>query len=343
MGNGGECEIEMTITKFTLTHVAIKPAIVWDVAQLVEGRIKWETDIDYSAGALTFSIYVGNNDYARGFHPSNGDIVDFHWDNKKVFYGRVFKVSTDNTEVFEVTAYDNLRYLKGEDALVFPVSTARQRFERIMKICQLPYKVVSDTSYKVEAEVCDGDTYFNMMKKAIDDIRKATNNDYFIRTNYNIVEFVQSTATRTKLLIDEKSTMTSWSFDFSADELYNVVKVVKTDSENNSFTSSTATWQDSINRYGRLSKVEKADSDMNQAQMDSKANQLLRELSKETDELTLEAFGTLNVRAGSRFFFSINSTFLKDLIKQEHEVLAKSVTHYFDSAEWTMQIKARLL
>lgn len=333
----------MTITKFTLTHVASNPAIIWDVAELVEGSIKWETDIEFAAGALNFSIYVGNNDYSRGFHPSNGDIVDFHWDNKKVFYGRVFKVSTDEKEIFQVTAYDNLRYLKGEDALVFPVSTARQRFERIMKICQLPYKVVSDTTYKVKAEVCDGDTYFNMMKKAIEDIKKATGNDYFLRTNYNVVEFAQTTATRTKLLIDENSTMTSWSFDFSADELYNVVKVVKTDSESKSFTSSTAAWQDSIHRYGRLSKVEKAESDMNQAQMDAKANQLLRELSNETNELTLEAIGTLNVRAGNRFFFSINSNFLKDLIKNEHEVLAKSVTHVFDEAAWTMQIKARLL
>ncbi len=335
----------MTITNFTVSRVTPNTAIttVYDIAQMVS-KIQWVTDMNFSAGQLNF--YIKN---ASGFKLQLGDMIDFHWDNTKVFHGRVFDIQYDRTEVFQVLAYDSMRFLKNEDTLVFPVATARQRFERIMQTfgasgsnLAIPYHSVSDDGYKLPAEVCDGKTYWDMISSAINTVEQATNQEYFLRANYDTVEFVGAKDTQTNILLGDNSLVGDFTFELNLDNLYNAVKVVRSDSQANnrtSYTTQEAAAANSIDLYGKLQKVESADSNENSAQMQAKATALLAQLNRVQDIITLTgAVGNINIRAGQRFFLYMDK--LNNIGYGQQEAIADTVTHYFDAA-WTMDVKGR--
>lgn len=335
MGFGGKCEIGM-ITLFTIKQK--KSAREYDVKDLVTD-VSWVTDLGFSAGTLNFSLFVGQH---SELIPRNGDEIEFCWDNKKVFKGRIFKCTVDDKERYKILAYDNLRYLKNEDTIVFPVSTGTERFERIMNTLQLPYRSLNLMVANLEAKVCDGETYFSMLQDAVEQSNRITKDgEFFVRCNYDVVEIVQATdLRRTTLLLDEDTTLTGWNLEYSADDLYNVVKVTQEsgeDKERKTFTVGQAEAQDSIAQYGQLTKVERADKDMNIAQMENKARQLLDELNREKTTLSFTSTGVLDVRAGQRFFIATKQGLLK-----ERELIADKVTHNFGTT-WSMDVQVRIL
>jgi hypothetical protein len=337
------------ITKFTITNKGA--GIEWDVKELINDVVVWKTDKDYAAGTLDFKIYTGHSAYNLGFNPTNGDIIEFHWDNRKIFYGRIFKHSTDETNVFRCLAYDNLRYLKNEGVLVFPVSTGSERFVRIMQTLELNYRQNNLAVAKLDAKVYDGQTYFSMLQDALNETNQITSDgDFFMRANYDVIELMQVYSTQTTLLIEEKGRLSQWTYERNADELYNMVKVIKEDEnegERTTFTTNEASSQASINQFGLLSKVEKADTDMNSAQMQEKAQKLLNQLSKEKQTLDITAAGTFhengtNFRAGDRFWINIPHPLVKAAIKS-NEILSQSVTHHFSNTNWIMDIKGSVM
>lgn len=333
------------ITKFTIQKYDYSKN--WDVTALCKDVVDWSTDMNFSAGSLDFSLI----EVDEGFTPSNGDMVEFQWDNQKIFKGKIFKVDYDSSEVFHCLAYDQLRYLKSEDTIVFPVTTGQQRFERIMQINQLHYKVVSNQTHKLAPEVFDGNTYFDMISTSLAKVKTATGNEYFLRDNYGTVEFVRATSkssmgnsnTQTTLLLGDNSNMTSWNFDRNIEELYNVVKVVKENKDNNdrsTYTTKTANSNASVEKFGRLQKVEKAENDANSSQMQNQATQKLAELNVENRTFKCAAIGDLRIKAGNVFWIYIKS--LNDIGIGQRQVVATNVTHHFEN-NWTMDIEGRIV
>lgn len=133
----------MTVTYFEI-HTRGSTA-AWDISD-VATNIEWTTDVGFAAGELKFSLIDSNN----GFYPKNGDVVSFQWDGQKVFFGYVFSTSFKADGLFEVVAYDRLRYLKNQDTIVWPVGTALQRFNSIMERLRLPHKHSSENTLDLE-------------------------------------------------------------------------------------------------------------------------------------------------------------------------------------------------
>ncbi len=346
----------MAITEFTIEHKATTIHLEWDVRDFVKDSITWTTTKDYSAGELSFNLKLPLEDVGT-FNVTNGDIVRFQWDGVQVFYGRIFKWEIGEDYVASCSAYDNLRFLKGEDTIVFPVSTGTERFERIMKTLELKYNNANLAIAKLDAKVFDGETYFSMLQDALDQTNKiTTDGDFFLRAVWDTIELKQVYSTGTTLVIESGGLLSQWNYQQSAEELYNFVKVVKDttssdekDETRKTFSTTEAQAGDSLVHYGRLSKIEKADKDMNDAQMRDKANQLLADLNKEDRTLSLTAAGTfhsgnLNVRAGDRFTVKIDYPLISYQYNQasEVEVLAEKVVHHF-SDNWLMDLDCRIL
>ncbi|MGN1293678.1 XkdQ/YqbQ family protein [Weissella soli] len=332
----------MTVTYFKIAkHHGDNP---WDVSKIATD-IQWTTDIDFSAGELKFTLLEVN----EGFFPANGDAVSFQWDGNKVFYGFIFSIDYKSDETVSITAYDRLRYLKNEDYIVWPVGSSLQRFKTIMGRIGAPYKVVTNNTFKLPAEVSDGKTYFDMLKSSIDSTLTKTGNRYFIRDNYGTIEYLRATAvdkntylpTKSNLIIGDKSLLTEFTLSKSIDDAFNAIKLVREDDSNKKrkVTYKTDTGP-SVSQWGRLQHVEKADTKLNSSQMETKAKQLLRQYNRETKTLSLSAIGDMSVRAGSRFYISIQD--LRDIGIGTREVLATKVTHDFQS-NWTMSIDVEVL
>ena len=115
-------------------------------------NLKWVTDLNYSAGELTFDI-VNDKDPIM---PAMGAIVDFAWDNKDIFWGFVFSAEYTSDTTVSVKAYDFERYLKSEGSVVFQAGTLGDRYSNVCRRFGVPFNIREQPTYRVPAEVCDG-------------------------------------------------------------------------------------------------------------------------------------------------------------------------------------------
>lgn len=328
----------MTISYFKMANRDLSSP--WDISNIAT-NIQWTTDIGFAAGELKFTLLEVN----EGFFPGNGDAVSFQWNNNKTFFGYIFSFSYNSDQTIEVVAYDRLRYLKNQDTIVWPVGNALQRYNAIMKRIGLPHKNLVNSTINLPAEVSDGKTYFDMLQAAFDNTETKSGNRYAMRDVYGEIQFIRVATnngaylpTKTNLIVGDNSLLTDFTFEKSVDNLYNVVKLIK-ETENKQkrtvYTTKTANSRNSQKKYGTLQIVEKADEKLNDSQMQVKANQLLRQYNREKTTLTLDVIGDITIRAGTRFYVSIQD--LRDIGIGTREVLATKVMHDF-SSDWKMTI-----
>lgn len=307
------------ITKFTISRR--HAGDTWDVSQLVN-NVKWVTDLNFAAGTLTFNLL-----FDESFYPQDGDVVEFQWDEQKIFYGYIFKVSFKENKKLSITAYDKTRYLKNEDSLVWPISTISDRFDTVCKMAEISHKVVNGSSYKLPAEVADSKTYFDMLKSSIDKTQKATNQMYYIFANYDVVELRKAPYNELNIIVGDQSLLTGFSFEKSIEDAANSVRIIKKNQAESQQTSSTAVSTDTessgddpdntsfsytdssasnVQDWGKLQTVENAKDKANDAQMKERADELLKEKNRETYTLSLTCLGDVSLIAGNSVNINIS-------------------------------------
>lgn len=184
-------------------------------------NVKWTTDLNYSAGELTFDLVFAG----KPKKPALGGIIKYWYNGKKVFYGYVFDVKVSADRTVSVTAYDKLYYLKSQDSIVWPTMTLGSRFTEVCKRAGVTHKIVNKPTHKVKAEICEGKTYFDMIKSAVNKTKSSTGSYYFVTTNWSTVELRKAPYKKLNLILGDKSGMISGSLQESITDAYNVVKV----------------------------------------------------------------------------------------------------------------------
>lgn len=279
----------------------------YDLRNIVT-NIKWKTDLNFSAGELTFDLI----EKPRYLVPYTGDIISFRWDKKKIFYGYVWKYEAKADGKVSVTCYDKMRYLKNQDSIVWQTGTIADRFTNCCKRAGIKYKVVDKPKHKVAAEVCDGKTYFDMIKSAITKTYEATGHMYYLYANYDVVELRRAPAKKLSIEVAPKSGMTDYTYSVDIDDTANVVKVIQKDEKksqtttatagddpkNTSFTSASAKGK-SIAQWGKLQITENKKDKANYAQMLAQAKAVLKEKNAANKELKIECIGDTSLTAGN--------------------------------------------
>ena len=184
-------------------------------------NIKWTTDLNYSAGELTFDLVFDQ----MPKKPALGGIIKLWYNGHRVFYGYVFDVKIQTDRTVSVIAYDQLYYLKSQDAIVWPTMTLAARFTQVCKRAGISHKVAVKNTHKVKAEISDGKTYFEMLKSAVDKTFSSTGHYYFLAANWDTVELRRAPYKQLSLIVGDKSGLLSGSLEESITNAYNVVKV----------------------------------------------------------------------------------------------------------------------
>lgn len=340
----------MTVTKFEIERRDGTES--FDISG-VTSNIKWTNDLNFSAGSLTFDMLMIDD----GVTPKSGDVVKFAWNEKKLFYGYIFKVSFDQSQKYSITAYDKLRYFKNQDSLVWQISTISQRFEKIAKMAEVKYQVINDAKLKLPAEVADQKTYFDMLKSSIEATLKSSNQMYFVFARYDTVQLRKAPFYQLENVVGDDSLLTGYTFDKSIDDAANVVRIVKEDKKESQTTSSTATAEttgedpkntsfsyvdvsgSTVKSWGKLQTVEKAKDKANEAQMKQRAKELLKQKNKETYTLKLTTLGNVDFTAGNAIFLKI-SDLDKAGFKIENAAILKA-THNFGT-DYTCDLEMKV-
>ena len=117
---------------------------------IVKEGIQWTTERSGSPSMLKFTVI---KDDVIAFQ--EGDPVRLKVDGKNVFFGFIFVKKRNKDHHIEVTAYDQLRYLKNKDTYVYENKTASQLIQMIANDFELNLGSVEPTKYVIPSRVED--------------------------------------------------------------------------------------------------------------------------------------------------------------------------------------------
>lgn len=145
----------------------------YDISTLIY-NVEHTTSLQGQAGKLTFSIKKDPNEILK---ISCGNTILFWNDDIPIFYGHVFKIKTDKSGDFSITAYDNTRYLQNHDYLLVDDMNLQDVFNKICNNLKLKNKLLGKARFpqqKINKKHFADTSYFDMIQYAINE----TNNTY---------------------------------------------------------------------------------------------------------------------------------------------------------------------
>lgn len=278
-------------------------------------------------GKLTFTVV---KDSKLNFQ--EGDPVKLTLDGTPMFYGFVFIKSRDKDGTIDVTAYDQLRYLKNKDTITEEGLKASDLLKRIATDFRLNLGTVEDTGYTMETVVEENQTLFDMIQNALDETLLNTGKLYVLYDDVGSLTLKDINSMKTNLLIDMEAAE-NFSYSSSIDDAtYNKIKLAFNNEKTGKRELYVAQDGEKINQWGVLQYFEEIQTATGAA---AKAEAMLAHYDRKTRKLTVKnAFGRADVRAGSAVMVSLN---LGDIIANQY-LMAEKVIHTFKGEEHMMDL-----
>lgn len=290
--------------------------------------VSWDLQRKGAPGKLSFTVM---NDEDLNFF--EGDPVRFDYDGNKVFYGFVFTKKRNNSNYIQVTAYDQLRYLKNKDTVTYKGINAGGLLKQLAKDFQLKTGYIADTGYLLPSTVEDNKELLNIIEDALSKTTRNTGKYFVLYDDYGKLSIREVNELRVNILVDEES---SRSFDYTSsidEKTYNKVKITRENKKKKTREIFIAQSGENINNWGVLQLLEKADEGENAK---IKADALLELYNRKTRKLNInKVFGDIRVRAGSIVGVQLG---LGDLNVKTF-MLVDSIKHEFRESEHTMDLK----
>ena len=313
-----------------------KSGVAYDISELITNAV-WETTLTNQPGKLTFN-YIDDTKVTI----NEGSPISFKVDGRGVFFGYIFKRGKKKDEKIPITAYDQMRYLKNKDTKVLSGLTAAQVFTKLCKKYQLTYKVVDNHNYIVSPKPHDGKTLFEIIQYGIDQTLINTGNWFMIKDNFGTLEFVNINSLKTNLFIGDESLLIDFDYESSIDDdSYNQVQLIKENKDANVRERYIVKDSNTIKQWGLLQYFEKMDENANAAQIQARAEMILKLKNRVTKKLKLDCLGDLKVSAGSGVVLGI-SDLQKEGIAINQYFMVTTCSHTFQNDLHTMSLEVQV-
>lgn len=313
-----------------------KSGVAYDISELITNAV-WETTLTNQPGKLTFN-YIDDNKATI----SEGSPISFKVDGKGVFFGYIFKRGKKKDEKVSVTAYDQMRYLKNKDTYVLSNLTASQIFTKLCNDFRLSAEVKDSSSYIVSPRVHDNKTLFEIIQYGIDETLINTGNWYMIRDNFGKLQFININSMKTDLFIGDESLLIDFDYGSSIDDdTYNQIKLIKENKETKKREIYIVKDSNTIKQWGLLQYFEKMNENANAAQIQARAEMILKLKNRVTKKLKLDCLGDLKVSAGSGVVLGI-SDLQKEGTAINQYFMVTSCSHTFQNDLHTMRLEVQV-
>lgn len=297
---------------------------------LVKDDITWETERKGSPGKLTFTVI---KDQIINFQ--EGNLVTLRVDGEDVFCGFVFKKTRDKDHHIKVVAYDQLRYLKNKDTIIYDNITASELIRMIAGDYNLQLGTIEDTNYKIPDRTEDNTSLFDIILTALELTLTNKKTMYVLYDDFGKLTLKSLEHMKTTVVIDEES---GENFDYTSsidDNTYNQIKLQYDNEETGKKETFIAKDSSHINEWGLLQFY---DTVKNVENAQAKADALLDLYNAKTRNLKItNAFGSLAIRAGTMVIVMLN---LGD-IEVGNYFLVEKCKHSFKNDEHFMDLTLR--
>lgn len=294
----------------------------------VVDTISWEDEMKGTPSKLSFQVI--NN---AGLVFEEGNAIRLKNKGKNVFFGYIFSKKRDKKQIIDVIAYDQMRYLKNKDTIVFQNKTATEVLKQIGRINQIKLGTIDNTGLKMKSFVQDDKSYFDMIYDALDIVLTERKKMYILYDNFGKLSLRNIENLEVKDLIVTDSNVEDFTYESSIDEeTYNQIKLAYDNEETGKREIYIARDSNNINKWGLLQYFESIDEKVNGKQ---KVDVLLELFNRKTRKLKLKNVkGNINARGGFRIGVVLK---LGDISLKNYLVI-ESVKHTFKESEHTMDL-----
>jgi hypothetical protein len=303
----------------------------------VEEDIEWSTERKGVPGKLTFTIVGGGTAIF-----TEGDRVRLTVNGGNVFYGFIFTQKRDKAQNITITAYDQLRYLKGKDTYVYEDKTASQFLQMVAADFPgyLQLGTVEETGFIIETRTEENTTLFDMINNALELTTQNTRQLYVLYDDFGKLTLKNISNMRLEgaggyFMIDEE---TGENFDYGSSidsDTYNKIKLTYDNEETGTREVYIAQDTGNMNQWGPLQYFETLQKGENGQ---AKADALLALYNHKTRSLNIsKAIGDIRVRAGSMIIVKLN---LGDMSIQNF-MLVEKAKHTFGESKHFMDLTLR--
>ena len=288
-------------------------------------KITWERK--GSPGKMTFTAK-----YDKKFKIVEGNAVTVSVDGTNFFLGFVFTRQMSKDGMMQYTVYDQLRYLKNKDTMIYKKKRADEVIKKIAEKFNLKCGTLANTGHKLSA-IEDNTTLFDIIQNALDETLMTKNKVYVLYDKVGKLTLTDISKMKVNACLVDEETGEDFTYKTSIDtDVYNQIKLIYENKKKGTYDLYMTKHSKNINKWGVLQYVEKID-DPDIGKLKAKA--LLKLYNKKMRTLTVsKVIGNKNVRAGSLVPVMLD---LQD-IKVANYMLVEKVTHTFDNRRWTMDL-----
>lgn len=251
-----------------------------------------------------------------------------------MFAGFVFKKSRKNKMQIEVTAYDQIRYLKNKDTISYTNKTYGEFLKMVATDYQLQTGSIADTKYKIPSRIEEG-TILDMLQNASDLTVINTGVLYVLYDDFGKLTLKPLKEMILDVVVDEE-VANGYSYESSIEKsTYNKIKLAVDNDQTGERETYVLNEPNNQGKWGQLQYYEKIDGSSPNTVLAERAKILLNYYNKKQRSLTAEGiFGDARVRGGSLLVVNMD---LGD-IGVKNYMLVEKVIHKFEGGLHTMDI-----
>lgn len=310
----------MAEIKLTIQHdsTIYEPAVVGDIT------VEW---VRFGTpGKMIFSVIKdGNLKY------SEGDVARLVVDGKNFFFGFIFTEERQEKNIYSLTCYDVIRYLRSDDIFKMPKQTYTKAIKKVAKRYGIKTGTIANTKYVRKAKVFNG-CILDMLDNYRKTTKQSTGKTYILYADFNKLCLKAQSSMKTNYIM-EASVMEGFTYASSIDDkVYTVVKLYKGSGKKMKVYSKTVS--KAKKKYGRLTYVAET-----KLKSKSKIKKKLKSIAEAHDaprkKLSLQnVWGLTDIRAGSGITVKLE----EDNFKINKKMTVNSVTHRFSEGRHTMDL-----
>lgn len=256
----------------------------------------------------TIVIKQGDQTY---YSVTEGDTVLFKWKGKELFRGIVF-ARTPDEHTLAFSAYDMLQYLvKNQDVYVFSNQRADQMIRRIANDFQIPTTSIANTSHTIKSLVIKNDTsLYDIILKALKQTKSQTGRNYQLYSEKGKLGLRAWPDPSEVWVLETGVNITGYQYSTSINDT--ATRVVLRRQKDNKTYKASAKDSSGLNKYGVLQYTETVTDEINQAQLQQRADVRLAEKKGVKKELkNIQAIGIPEVQSGLPVYISIPEAGIK--------------------------------
>lgn len=262
--------------------------------------------------------------------PQRGHRVIFRYNGNELFRGIITSQRQSDKKTMTFTAYDMGIYLSNnKDSFEYHGATAGVIFKDCCDRFGLPYDAIASTEYEIPEMAVSQRTAWDVITDALSQTWEANGKRFYVRSDHDKLALFDRSVNMVQLVLEPGANISSWQLSRSIEQTRTRIKLFS--SENT--VVAEAKDEELEKLIGIFQEVETVDDELNEAQIDQKAQTLLEDMRYVEQTLQTECIGDPSLIAGVAAMVKVPDVSLFSTMYVEED------SHSFESGLHTMTLR----